>query len=225
MGQAIGDILSLAIGVAISPVPIIALILMLITPKAKTNGTAFAFGWVLGLCVVGFGGLLIANAADLSTGQSAETGVAWGKVVLGVLFLWLALKQWRARPKAGEEAAMPAWMGAIDAFTAGKALGLGAALSGVNPKNLILTLSAAATVAEVPDLSGAERAVSMLVFIVIASLTVLAPLVVYLAMGAKAEEILSGWKAWLSLHDSAIMFVLFLVFGMVLIGKGMGVLS
>ena len=32
MGQAIGDVLPLAIGVAISPVPIIAIILMLGTP-------------------------------------------------------------------------------------------------------------------------------------------------------------------------------------------------
>ena len=48
MGQAIGDLLPAAIGVAISPVPIIAIILMLGTPKARSNGPAFAAGWVLG---------------------------------------------------------------------------------------------------------------------------------------------------------------------------------
>ncbi len=46
MGQAIGDLLPAAIGVAISPVPIIAIILMLGTPKARSNGPAFAAGWV-----------------------------------------------------------------------------------------------------------------------------------------------------------------------------------
>jgi len=40
MGQAIGDILPLAIGVALSPVPIIAIVLMLGTPRARANGTA-----------------------------------------------------------------------------------------------------------------------------------------------------------------------------------------
>ena len=49
MGQAIGDLLPAAIGVAISPVPIIAIILMLGTPKARSNGPAFAAGWVIGL--------------------------------------------------------------------------------------------------------------------------------------------------------------------------------
>lgn len=222
MWQAIGDVLPMAIGVALSPVPVIAMILMLITPKARSNGIAFALGWVLGLFLVGFGALLMATAVGLSTEKAAETGVAWGKVVLGLLFLWLAVRQWRARPRPGEEPVMPRWMGAIDAFTPGKALGLAAVLSGVNPKNLVLTLSAAAAVAQVPDLSGGERAVAMVVYIVLASLTVLAPLAVYLTMGAKASEVLSGWRQWLAQHNAAIMFVLFLVFGTILVGKGLG---
>ena len=37
----IGDILPMAIGVAISSVPIIAVILMLFSAKAKSNGLAF----------------------------------------------------------------------------------------------------------------------------------------------------------------------------------------
>jgi hypothetical protein len=37
MGQAIGEILPLAVGVALSPVPIIAIILMLGTPRARSN--------------------------------------------------------------------------------------------------------------------------------------------------------------------------------------------
>jgi hypothetical protein len=38
MGQAIGDILPMAVGVAISPAPIIAIVLMLGTPRARSNG-------------------------------------------------------------------------------------------------------------------------------------------------------------------------------------------
>ena len=49
VGKAIGEILPYALGAAISVVPIIAIILMLVTPKAKTNGTSFAAGFVLGL--------------------------------------------------------------------------------------------------------------------------------------------------------------------------------
>ncbi len=53
MGQAIGGSLPLAIGIAISPIPIIAVVLMLTTPRAKINGPAFLLGWLLGLGIVG----------------------------------------------------------------------------------------------------------------------------------------------------------------------------
>jgi hypothetical protein len=51
MGAAIGQILPEAIGVAISP--IIAVVLMLATPKGEGNGLAFLVGWLIGLGLVG----------------------------------------------------------------------------------------------------------------------------------------------------------------------------
>ena len=53
MGQAIGGSLPLAIGVALSPVAIIAVVLMLTTDRARVNGPAFVLGWLIGLAVVG----------------------------------------------------------------------------------------------------------------------------------------------------------------------------
>ena len=52
LGDAIGDLLPSAVGVALSPIPIVAVILMLGTPRAWTTGPAFATGWVLGLVTV-----------------------------------------------------------------------------------------------------------------------------------------------------------------------------
>ncbi|HEX5730294.1 GAP family protein, partial [Microbacterium sp.] len=49
MGSVIGDILPLAIGIAISPIPIIAVILLLLSPKAKGTSIGFLLGWVLGI--------------------------------------------------------------------------------------------------------------------------------------------------------------------------------
>ena len=76
MGQAIGDLLPSAIGVALSPVPIIAIILMLGTPKARSNGPAFAVGWVLGLVVVSVIVLLVASDAD-DADSGSSTAVDW----------------------------------------------------------------------------------------------------------------------------------------------------
>ena len=44
MGSVIGEILPLAVGIAISPIPIIAVILMLLSPHAKGASVGFMIG-------------------------------------------------------------------------------------------------------------------------------------------------------------------------------------
>jgi hypothetical protein len=115
-------------------------------------------------------------------------------------------------------------MTALDTLGAGKSLGLGAALSGVNPKNLGLTVGAAVSIAQT-GLPGGQQAGVLAVFIVLGSVTVAAPLVIYLAMGANAAGILDGSRTWLAGNNAAIMLVLFLVFGVLLVGQGIAGLS
>jgi hypothetical protein len=221
MGGAIGDVLPLAIGVAISPVPIIAVILMLISKKARSNSLAFLAGWVVGLAAVGAIALLLGNTADIGTSSGPSKGAAVIRLVLGLLLLFGAFRQWRKRPKEGEEPQMPKWMAGIDDFNAGKSLGLATLLSGVNPKNLALVLAAAMTISQA-GLSGAQPWIVLLVFVVIASLTVAAPVLTFFLAGERAESTLNGWKTWLTANNAAVMAVLFLLFGFVLIGKGIG---
>ena len=57
-------------------------------------------------------------------------------------------------------------------------------------------------------------------YVLVAVLGVAAPLVVTLAMGEKAQQILDSWKAWLRRNNAVVMGVLFLIFAVVLIGKG-----
>lgn len=45
--------LGLAAGVAVSPLPIVAMILVLATPRGRLNGPLLAIGWILGLAVLG----------------------------------------------------------------------------------------------------------------------------------------------------------------------------
>ncbi len=217
MSRAIGGILPLAVGVAISPVPIIAIALMLGSPRARSTGPAFATGWVAGLTIVGTVILVIASGSSTSSSGGPATWVSVLKLVFGLLFLLLASRTWHGRPRGGQEAALPRWMQAIDGFGAGKALGIGALLSGVNPKNLALTVAAAATIAEA-GISGGQEAVALAVFVVVASLSILAPLAVYFLLGARAKAILDEIKGFMSAHNAAIMAVLLVVLGVKLIG-------
>jgi hypothetical protein len=224
MGPTIREILPLAIGVAISPIPIIAVILMLFGPKARRTGPAFALGWVGALLLVGGIVLIVADGGDISTDEAASDAVYWSKLLLGLLFLALAIRQWRSRPKEGEEPEMPKWMSAIDQFTPGRAFGLAGLLAGVNPKNLGLTLAAGTTIAQA-GLAGGENWLALIVFVALASVSVATPVVYYLVASASAEHTLNAMKAWLLANNATVMFVLFLILGVKLIGDGLGSLT
>jgi threonine/homoserine/homoserine lactone efflux protein len=223
MGAAIGDVLGLAAGVAVSPLPIVAIILLLATPRGRANGSLFAVGWLVGLCVLGAVVLLLAGPADPSDDGQPASWTGWLELLLGVLLLLLAARQWRARPAEGAEPEMPKWMAGLDRLRPGQALGLGALLSAVNPKNGGLTIAAAASIAGA-GLAGGQQAVALAVFVLVGSVGVLAPLVLYLIAGERAARTLDGWKTWAGDHNAAIMAVLFLVFGLKLVGDGIAVL-
>jgi hypothetical protein len=217
MGEAIGQSLSLAVGVALSPVPIIAVILTLVTPQARVNGPAFVVGWLVGLAVVGAIVLLVAGPGDASENGEPATWVNFLKLVLGALLVLVALKEWRGRPHEGDEAATPKWMGAIDSFSPPKAAGAGAVLAGVNPKNLLLAIGGAAAIAQT-GIPGGEQAIAYAVFALIGTVGVGAPVVIYFALGDRAGPILDRLKAWMAQHNAVIMAVLCLVIGAKLIG-------
>lgn len=224
MGAAIGDVLGLAAGVAVSPLPIVAMILVLATPRGRANGSLFGIGWLAGLSILGTVVLLLAGPADPSDDGVPAAWTGWLKLLLGVGALLLAARQWRGRPAQGAAPEMPKWMAGLDKLEPGGALGLGALLSGVNPKNAGLTIAAAATIAGA-GLAGGEQAVTLAVFVLIGSVGVLAPLIVYLVAGESAARTLDAWKTWSADHNAAIMAVLFLVFGFKLVGDGIAVLS
>lgn len=223
MGEAIGVVLPYAIGVAISPLPIIAVILVLFSARARVNGPAFLAGWVLGVAVVSVAVYLLSDASDASSDDTTSDTVSWIKLLLGVWLVVLAVKNLRAQ-RGPEEQTQPKWMASIDSLTPVKAGGLGALLSGLNPKNLALSLAAGASLAQA-GASGGEAAVGLIAFIVIASLSIAVPVAFYVFGGDRAAGVLEGWKSWLSTHNAAVMAALFLVFGVVLISQGLQSLS
>lgn len=220
MGEAIGEVLGLAVGVAISPVPVIALILMLFSRSAAVNSVSFLVGWLLGLTVVSV--VVLAIGLEGSDGDADSGGFV--KIVVGLLFLFLAVKQWRSRPGQGEEPAMPGWMATIDDFTPPKAFGMAVLLSAVNPKNLGLTIAAAASIGAV-GLDTGEEAVAVAVFVVLASITVIVPVVGYLVAKRAMTPVLNTMKEWLMANNATVMAVLFLVLGAKVLGDGITILS
>ncbi len=224
MGQVIGEFLPLALGVAISPIPIIAVILMLFSGRAKQNSLAFMLGWVVG--IVAAMAILIGVA---STQRSLERRSTVGYVLVD---------QAHPRPVAGGRPrrvsggsvrsparipTMPGWMTRSTRMGPGAAIGLGVLLSAVNPKNLLLIAAAAVTISQ-GDLSSTETAIVVGAFTLIGASTVAVPTLGYLFLGAKVQPKLDAAKVWLSANNTTVMAVLLLVIGVTLFGKGLGAL-
>jgi threonine/homoserine/homoserine lactone efflux protein len=150
--------------------------------------------------------------------------VSWLKLALGAILLFLALKQWQARPREGVEAATPKWVGAVDDFTPAKAAGAGIALSAVNPKNLVLIVAGMASIAQA-GIPVDEEAVALAVFTLIASIGAAVPVIMCFALGDRAAEPLDRLKTWLGRNNAVIMAVLLLVIGVKLIGDAISGLS
>jgi hypothetical protein len=221
MGAAIGQILPLAVGVALSPVPIIAVALMLMSQRARLNGPLFVIGWLIGLAVIGVVVLAVAGPGDASSQGKPATWVSVLKLVLGLLLLLVAVRQWHGRPRPGQEVEAPKWMGSVERFGPGKALGAGAVLSGANPKNLLLAIGAAAAIAQTGIGSG-DQAIAYVVFALIATVGVATPVVMFFALGDRSQRILGGLRDWMGQHNAVIMAVICLIIGAKLIGDAIG---
>jgi threonine/homoserine/homoserine lactone efflux protein len=218
MNQVIGEILPLAVGIAISPIPIIAAILMLLSPRAKGTSIGFMIGWLAGIVVAIVLSSLLSSVIPPETGgRSPVAGVI--KIILGVLLLVLAIKQWRTRPAKGDQASLPKWMSAIDSMSAVKALWLGFLLAAANPKNLLLAIAAGVVVGGA-GLTVGQMAVVIMIFVLLAASTVLVPVFGYLIASARLAEPLDKLRQWLVDNNAVIMAVLLLVLGVALIGKG-----
>jgi len=217
VGHAIGNVLPLAVAIAVFPVPMIAVVLLLGSERGRAKGLAFLLAWSVGLAAVGAIALVLGGVAGASNGGEPATWVNALLLGLGLLLLWLAAKGWRGRPRAGDETPLPGWMRTIDEFGAAKAGGAGFALSALNPKNVLLTVAAAAEIADV-GLPAGEEVVVLVVFVLLASAGVLAPLVLSLALGDRSRGLLDGLRGWMARHNAAIMAVLFLLIGAKLVG-------
>lgn len=220
MPEAIGSVLPFAVGVGISPIPIIAVILTLFSPRARVNGPAFLVGWVVGLAALVSVVFLAADGADVGDSADADDGVAWIKQALGVVLVVAAARKWRSQPASDDEAEMPGWMASIDRSTPARSLGLGFVLS-LNPKAIALSIGAGASLAQVAPV-GAEAVVGLAAYVLVGSLAVIAAVLYAQVGGERARRSLDEAKQWLTVHNGAVMAVLYLVFGTVLIGQGLG---
>ncbi len=219
MRNVVGEVLPLAVVVTVSPINIIAAILLLFSKRPIVNASAYLAGFVVGVTAVLTAATALAGALDLSGSSDRTHGASVVLLVLGVALVVVAVRKFRHRPRPEEVPDTPNWMNGIEEFVPGKSLAVGIAVGILNPKNIAVGVAAAVTIA-LANLSVGQQIGVIAVYVVIASLGVAAPIITVLVLGDRSEGVLDGWKAWLDRNSAATMAVIYLLFGAILIGKG-----
>jgi threonine/homoserine/homoserine lactone efflux protein len=218
VGEALGQMLPLALVIGLSPPPVIAVVVILVGARARTNAPALVFGWIAGIGVLGAVVLVIADAADASDDGGPATWVSVLKLAIGLALVLLAVRKWSGRPDSDDVLKTPGWMSALDAFGPLKSAGLGVALSAANPKNVLLIIGAAATEAQ-EGLSAGTQAAVWAIFGLLASLGVLAPLLAFYALGDRAPAVLERVNTWMIRNSAVMTAALCLLIGVTLVGN------
>lgn len=219
MGQTIADVVPIAIGIAISPLPVVAVILVLFSERATAASIAFVAGWFGALVAVPVIGITVFSSTTFRAGSSAETGSGWVLVALGTVMVATGTVLVARSMHETEAPKTPAWMNRIEHAGPTTVFGAAVVLAVANPKNLPLLIAGTAQILQ-SDLPGGDAYIVAGVFALIASLTVVAPVAVFLTMRTRVRPLLEVTKVWLIDNNQVIMAVLVLVLGFVVAMKG-----
>jgi hypothetical protein len=218
MLHVLGEVLPLAVGIIVSPMPIAGVIALLLGPKGRGNAIVFTVAFL----VATFGVTLAFASGSKGTTTSDSFFAQVFHIVLGfafaALFLFLAYRSFRGRPKKGEEPKEPKWLAAIDSFGVAKSAGLGVLLGVVNVKNIPVAIAAGSIIGS-RDLAWPLVFVASAVFVLISC----AGLILVTAIGgsssATVQNGLHSAKAGLIRHNAIIMTVLFVILGALQLGR------
>ena len=198
-----------AIGVALSPLPILAMLLVLGGRRPRAAGSAFWLAWTLGVAAPTLAFVVAAERTDATDGGSGA--IAAAEIAVGIVFLAVGVRLVLVpRPPRSDE--VPAWLEALDTSGPRRAATLGLILSAGNPKNLALMLTAAVGIAEAGDENG-EITLSTAGFVALAVSTVTFLLAGYAARSGRSQGTLSRLRGTVARHDRTIAMVLAFVIG------------
>jgi hypothetical protein len=223
VGAALVQMIPFALGKMIAVNPTIAVILLLVSAHGRSKARAYIIGALLGPLIAGTA--LLSLADTVAPAQAAGGPVPLGsalQLVIGLTFLTLAYRSWHQRTARKAEAATPpGWMRALDRIGVIGALGLGAAMTVIGVKNLLMLTGLVVALGDA-DLPFVQREIVLTLFVLISTIPVAAPLVAARFLGPHADDTLGTWKAWLVRNTALVSLGLFLFVGTYFLIRGLG---
>jgi hypothetical protein len=219
VGNAIGEILPFAVALALGPLPIIAIVLILVSDDAGTKGVGFAIGRIVGLALILAAGMVVfslINDPALGHRGHPRPAVSVARILIGVVLIALAGRMWTRRSEPSRPSLLTR---RVDRLTVNGSVGLGLLVSVADPTSISLGFLSGLDVAAA-RLPVPTAVIVAAAFVALSTVTITVPLTGYLVGGQAARARLVTAKGWLLSNEKAVMMVLFLVIGAMLIGRG-----
>ncbi len=194
-----------AFGVALSPLPILGMLLFLGGRRPMLHGAAFWLAWTVGVAAPTTAFLLVADRSNALDDEHAAIAVA--EIAIGVLFLAVVVRL-AFGPRPANSDASVRWLEALDRAGPLRAGALGLLLSAGNPKNLALMLAAAAAIVQDGRLT--TGAVS---FVAVAVSTISLLLLGYAAFAERARPTLTRLRGSIARNDRRLAIVIGILVG------------
>ncbi|MCC7165913.1 MAG: LysE family transporter [Anaerolineae bacterium] len=228
MGSLVFIDLLYAFGIAISPTPVILVILMLFDERGRWNALGYLIGWMVGLIVLAIVAILLVTAGVSILSSDSQHVRPAVLVAAGLVLLWVAYRQWTKPLDPSANPAGPKWLETFDRllarssehFTPLRAFVLGVIMSAISPKNIALVL-AAAIAFTAQNLSPQDLAILFILFVLISSLAIGIPVGYALLKGDKADESLNKWKLWVIANSSRSIALLLGLLAIVMLVSGL----
>jgi threonine/homoserine/homoserine lactone efflux protein len=214
------SLLPLILGSAIVPIQVIITILLLKSPrKGLLKASAYLAGMTTLRLLQGlvFGMILAGDNSTAETESGKSLVVSTLLMVLGILMLITAYRQWRKEDDP--DAPPPRWLTAIDSLTPRKAFGIGFGLLLIGPKFWVFTLAAVGVIGEA-QLGQPASSIAFLLFVLLAESLLLLILLIHIILPKRSKSLLESLSAWLTKYNRQIVMIVSLIFGLLFFYQG-----
>lgn len=215
MAEILVHLLLLAVGLAISPGPLMLCVLLLCTPKPLANASAFLVGYstvpigLIGAMLTVFHQKLVVGNASAPSGSNLN-------LVISVVFFVCALQQGFIKPQSN---LLPRWMQLLDKITPPLAYAIGFVAMATNLKNLSILVSGLNELSQA-HLNLGTQLVGTAILLLGTLSGMLIMLTLYILRPQRAKILLHRIRYWLERHTSIVLCALFSLLCLMFFSKG-----
>ncbi len=215
-GLVLAKLAAPALVIALSPVPIVLAVLLLVqNDQPYSSSVAYLGGRLISLMALTTAFVQVPRFLDGLT-KPAPAWTDWAVVAAGVVLVMLGVWLWWRHTRATKNSG---WEPRVDRITPTMAAAIGMFPLLANPKVLAASAAAGTEIATVPlTVAGAVAAIAF--YAVLANSTVVAPVVAYLVVGPRIEPHLHRIRRWIHDRHRALTAIVVVVVGLAVVVYG-----